>query len=77
MTNRQVQDAKARFSELLDTALRKGPQVCLAALCRARPYSGRWQSASRQAATHSPRPRRDDKGSPPDAAPVPPYELVI
>jgi antitoxin Phd len=27
MTNWQVQDAKARFSELLDTALRKGPQV--------------------------------------------------
>ena len=27
MTSWQVQDAKARFSELLDTALRKGPQV--------------------------------------------------
>jgi antitoxin Phd len=27
MTNWQVQDAKARFSELLDTALRQGPQV--------------------------------------------------
>ena len=27
MTHWQVQDAKARFSELLDTALRKGPQV--------------------------------------------------
>jgi antitoxin Phd len=27
MTNWQVQDAKARFSELLDTALREGPQV--------------------------------------------------
>jgi len=27
MANWQVQDAKARFSELLDTALSKGPQV--------------------------------------------------
>ena len=27
MTAWQVQDAKARFSELLDTTLRKGPQV--------------------------------------------------
>jgi len=27
MANWQVQDAKARFSELLDTALSKGPQI--------------------------------------------------
>lgn len=27
MAEWQVQDAKARFSELLDTALKKGPQV--------------------------------------------------
>jgi prevent-host-death family protein len=27
MGNWQVQDAKARFSELLETALRKGPQI--------------------------------------------------
>jgi len=27
MASWQVQDAKARFSELLDTALKKGPQV--------------------------------------------------
>ena len=27
MTNWQVQDAKARFSELLDATLKKGPQV--------------------------------------------------
>ena len=27
MASWQVQDAKARFSELLDTTLRKGPQV--------------------------------------------------
>lgn len=27
MSKWQVQDAKARFSELLDTALKKGPQV--------------------------------------------------
>jgi antitoxin Phd len=27
MTSWQVQDAKARFSELLDTTLKKGPQV--------------------------------------------------
>lgn len=27
MANWQVQDAKARFSELLDTTLKKGPQV--------------------------------------------------
>src|SRR5271166_4506981 len=27
VTARQVQDAKARFSELLDTTLKKGPQV--------------------------------------------------
>jgi prevent-host-death family protein len=27
MAGWQVQDAKARFSELLDTALKKGPQV--------------------------------------------------
>lgn len=27
MANWQVQDAKARFSELLETALKKGPQV--------------------------------------------------
>lgn len=27
MNSWQVQDAKARFSELLDTTLRKGPQV--------------------------------------------------
>ncbi len=27
MANWQVQDAKARFSELLDTTLKKGPQI--------------------------------------------------
>lgn len=27
MASWQVQDAKARFSELLDTALKKGPQI--------------------------------------------------
>jgi len=27
MANWQVQDAKARFSELLDTSIKKGPQV--------------------------------------------------